>query len=776
MRRLLPLLTLLLALGPARPARCKSQAVLTSVQEVKSLSNTQAAQAIPVKLKATVTFVRPSEKNLFVMDAGFGVYVQYTRDIGLVPGDRVAVTGYTEPSFRAIVVAREVHFLAHGALPVPLPAQFSDLIKAKWDSRYVQISGHVLSAALDTAQSVHTLRILVKVPGGTVEGIMMNPGGLNPEDLLEADVRMNGVAGGEYDSKMQLAGMWLDMSSWKDLEILKPSASDPWSRPAIPADEVVSSYRFGNDSERVKIAGMLTYFEPAALAVVEQAGGKSILVTTRSTLPLHAGIGVEATGFPAIVDESVRMEDGELRPAAQAAQIQPQSIDWEKASAGLYAYNLVAMEGEVVGLVHDSRVDLFIIRAGGHLFSATLRRSSSDASQPDSAHLTPTVGSRVRVSGVCFVEPGDHWHDRLWFDIRMRSLGDIVVLQQPSWWTVKRLAYVVTLLSVVILIAVMWAGLLDRRLRKQTGILARQSQEDAIRERRLARQEQQRSHILELISSSAPLPEVLQEIQTMVSSRLSGASCRFELSTEHERSEHPTNPAVVFHELFSRHGASLGFLIATPLRQISSEVEISAAMIAGTRLAELAIDTRRLYSDLRHRSEHDLLTDIPNRFSMQKKLDQLMQSARRNEAVFGMIYVDLDRFKEVNDRYGHRIGDLYLQEVTRRMKLQLRSGDMLARIGGDEFIALVAILRSRTDAEEITVRLERCFDEPFELEGCRMHGSASVGLAVYPEDGATEEDLQHSADAAMYVNKESKQQIEKLSAHLHTIGSPEPLR
>ena len=90
------------------------------------------------------------------------------------------------------------------------------------------------------------------------------------------------------------------------------------------------------------------------------------------------------------------------------------------------------------------------------------------------------------------------------------------------------------------------------------------------------------------------------------------------------------------------------------------------------------------------------------------------------------------------------------------MKLQLRSNDVLARIGGDEFIALVPILRNRDDAEEIAVRLDRCFDEPFDLEGLHLRGSASVGLAVYPEDGTTEEELQRSADAAMYAHKESK--------------------
>jgi diguanylate cyclase (GGDEF)-like protein len=771
MRRLFPLLLLLQLCGQAGLGQ--GQPLITHVQEVKALTNAQATQKLPVKIEATVTYARPSEKNLFVMEDGAGIYVRFARDMGLMPGDRVAVTGYTEPSFRPIVVAREVRFLGHGTMPVAQPATFADLIQSKWDAGYVEVSGHVLSAALDDGQPYQSLRIRIKVPGGTVEGIVAHPGKLAPEQMLDADVRLTGVAGGEFDSKMQMAGVWLDLDSWKDVSFLKPAALDSWSQPLIPMDHVVYAYRFSNESARVRISGTLTYFEPGALAVIEQKG-RSMLVKTNSTLPLHEGVGVEATGFPAIADENVHLEDGQLRAATLQEQLQPRAIDWEGASAGKFAYNLVSMEGDVVGLVHDSRVDLFIIRSQGHLFSATLRQSSSDAGRTAYSQA-PSVGSRVRVSGICIMDSGNHWRDRLWFDIRMRSLDDVVVLQQPSWWTVKRMAYIVTIMSAFILIAVIWAGLLDRKLREQTGILAKQSQEDAIRQRRMARQEQQRSHILELISSSAPLAEVLREIQSMVSSRLYGASCWFELhgsSGDGAIVEKASGPGIVFHELFSHEGSSLGFLLAIPLLHGAVESDIPAALNAGARLAELAIDTRRLYSDLRHRSEYDLLTEIPNRFSMERHLEQLMLSARKSEAVFGLVYVDLDEFKQVNDRYGHRIGDLYLQEVTRRMKLQLRTGDVLARIGGDEFIALVPILHSRADAEEIAARLEQCFDEPFELEEVCLNGSASVGLAVYPEDGATKEELQRHADAAMYAHKESKRDY-RFGTEMRS--SPEPL-
>ena len=119
----------------------------------------------------------------------------------------------------------------------------------------------------------------------------------------------------------------------------------------------------------------------------------------------------------------------------------------------------------------------------------------------------------------------------------------------------------------------------------------------------------------------------------MVSTRLFGAPCWFELNAhvgDAAEAGRPTAEGVVFQDLFAPDGANLGRLLAAPLPRSAPDDEIAAALTAGARLAELAIDTRRLYSDLRHRSEYDLLTDIPNRFSMEKHLDRLMQGENRN--------------------------------------------------------------------------------------------------------------------------------------------------
>jgi diguanylate cyclase (GGDEF)-like protein len=146
-------------------------------------------------------------------------------------------------------------------------------------------------------------------------------------------------------------------------------------------------------------------------------------------------------------------------------------------------------------------------------------------------------------------------------------------------------------------------------------------------------------------------------------------------------------------------------------------------------------------------------------------LDALVDTAGQEAGIFGLIYIDLDKFKQVNDQYGHRVGDVYLQEAAARMKRQLRAQDILARLGGDEFAVLVSLVHSRADAEEIAYRLDRCFDQPFGIEGCVLNGSASVGLAIYPEDGISKDGLLSASDAAMYLAKNSKQ-----NSCVHEIG------
>jgi diguanylate cyclase (GGDEF)-like protein len=121
-----------------------------------------------------------------------------------------------------------------------------------------------------------------------------------------------------------------------------------------------------------------------------------------------------------------------------------------------------------------------------------------------------------------------------------------------------------------------------------------------------------------------------------------------------------------------------------------------------------------------------------------------------------LIYFDLDGFKTINDTYGHRTGDEFLQKLAARIKSQLRSQDKLARLGGDEFAVLVPLLRGREDLNDIIVRLEASLGDSIEVEGRALRCSASFGTAIYPQDATRREQLLEIADAAMYAAKLGK--------------------
>ena len=335
----------------------------------------------------------------------------------------------------------------------------------------------------------------------------------------------------------------------------------------------------------------------------------------------------------------------------------------------------------------------------------------------------------------------------------------VPAVSEPSWLNVDSLIWVVGALLIVVLIVGIWGWTQRLKVRRQTAVLTVHAEDEAASERHNAQLEHRRSHILEDINSSRPLNELIEQITELVSFSTNAAFCWCDLADGSRAGECPAivEPLrMVRRDIPASAGGSHGTLFAAIDPTVASTPDEAAALESGIRLATLSIETRKLYRDLVYRSEFDLLTDIYNRFAFERYLEEHIAKAREEESIFGLVYIDLDEFKQVNDQYGHHVGDLFLQEVSIRMKRQLRSGDMLARLGGDEFAALVPVAGNRAVIEEIAQRLERSFDAPFAVEGYVLRGAASVGLALYPEDGTTGDSLLGAADAAMYVSKHTK--------------------
>ncbi len=168
-----------------------------------------------------------------------------------------------------------------------------------------------------------------------------------------------------------------------------------------------------------------------------------------------------------------------------------------------------------------------------------------------------------------------------------------------------------------------------------------------------------------------------------------------------------------------------------------------------------AIERKQMLERLRHMAQYDPLTQLPNRQLFLDRLKTALARARRDQQPLSLLFIDLDRFKEVNDTLGHAMGDLLLQGVAQRLLECVRASDTVARLGGDEFVVLIEGCHLAEHAAGTAEKVRLAFDQAFDLEGNRLHIRPSIGIASYPDHGDEEHRLLVHADEAMYESKKS---------------------
>lgn len=749
-----------LAFGQSTPVVMPS-VQLTRASEIHELPPDQASRG-KVHLVGTVTYYDPLDYDLFVQDASGGVFVATTHPYPIHNGDLVEITGVTHQGYRTeIAPDPSIRAIGRGQKFTARRYEYAELATGKEDSQLVTIRGKVRALDIEQHENASYMHLDVGLAGGEVEVYLGSSAGFDPKSALGSLVEITAVAGGVFDAKTQLTGIVLYAPDASAIHRLSSSKVDLDQLPLTDIDKVFEAQRIDDTSRRVRVRGAVTYYRKGDAAVLE-GDGKSIFVQTRETNDLAIGDVVDAYGLPSNRDYAPSLRQAILIKTGGHEQIEPRAVSYADAFSGIYSDNLISLSGVLVSQLRDSGTNTLVMNIDGHLVNGSLRGKTSLPTFP--------IGSRIRIAGICRIVPGGPWRAPVLFHLEMRDASDIQVLSEPSWWTVGHLFGLVGALLVLALVITVWAVMLRKQVGRQT---------DRINRSMVLAGE--RSRILEKISSNHNLDAILAEICKSVMVLLPGFACSYCLTPEAEPAkgvDERTGGAdeLTYFELPLLGGVSnaIGKVVVSGPRDLVPAEDQQEVYATLSELATLAVERLQLHQQLVHHSTHDPLTELPNRRLCDSKLQSALEDAVRQQAQLAIVYIDLNGFKQVNDRYGHKIGDLYLKEIGARLHAQMRSADTLARIGGDEFLVIAPVTQS-TSATTLMKRLQACFDPPFQLDEHRVEGSASFGLALYPQDGNTAEELKRNADQSMYRAKRKAAEMPEAASRTGTSGRVLPM-
>ena len=225
-----------------------------------------------------------------------------------------------------------------------------------------------------------------------------------------------------------------------------------------------------------------------------------------------------------------------------------------------------------------------------------------------------------------------------------------------------------------------------------------------------------------------------------------------------EAAQHPIELAAV-HQSKTLGRSADGILVRrdgfeTPIEDSAAPIHNSSGQVTGAVIAFRDVSMARAMSlELSRLAQHDVLTNLPNRALFNDRLSQAIALAHRQAAHLALLFVDLDRFKDVNDSFGHAMGDTLLQSVARRLLACVRGSDTVSRHGGDEFVMLLSQVEGAKDAAVTAERVIAALVAPLRVAGRNLQVTASIGVSVYPDDAQEAETLINAADTAMYHAK-----------------------
>ncbi|HTV60997.1 MAG TPA: PAS domain S-box protein [Verrucomicrobiae bacterium] len=443
---------------------------LFTADQVRQLTQEQAALHYAVHLRGVVTFCDPNNFYLFVQDKTAGIYFRLDPALGnppLAAGQLIEIEGETDPGdFAPVVMADKVNILGAGTLPEADPVSFQQIASGQEDSQFVESHGIVRAARFDD-QSGYFL-VDIATGGGRLTAYARKLPLAQSGDLVDSTIAVRGVCVTEFNRRRQLFDIRLLVPRPTDLVIETAAPRNPFDAPTLPIEELLQFTPRGPYGHRVKVEGTVIYRQDDDAMYIEDAR-EGLYVETRQAGGLLPGDRVEVLGFPAKGEYTPMLQDAIFRKIGSGPQPVPDAIGTDEALQGTHDCRLVRLEAKIIDRAPIERF-LVLQTDTGFIFHAYLETKDGGM---DFANLEN--GDTVAVTGVCLIETGTWQAGQTWraksFRILMRSNADVAVLKSPPWWNLQKLLWAVGILGVIVLAAFAWVANLRRRVQKQTRII-----------------------------------------------------------------------------------------------------------------------------------------------------------------------------------------------------------------------------------------------------------------------------------------------------------------
>jgi diguanylate cyclase (GGDEF)-like protein/PAS domain S-box-containing protein len=738
----------------AAPAAGYGTPVVTSVRAARKFKPDPTGAPTRVHFHGVVTYFDTVTPNLFVQDKTGGIWVDL-RGLNTPlprPGQLLDIRGELKIGFAPYVAKPQWKVLGSAPFPKPVRLSYQQASNTVFDSQWVEIDGIVRSFTRLAEGNI--LAIDVITPAGAFSVRVPDYSAPFPMQLVDAKVRFRGVCGASFNQRQQFIAMHVMMPKLAVATVLEPAPADPFAVPKVDISKIGRFSASLTEVHRIRVTGIVTERYPGfGLYLMDGTGG--LYVQDQEGILPNPGDEVDVVGFPQSGSYTPVLKSSAMRATGVRKAIVPASITGKQAWTGLYDAQLVTISGVVEG-VNLHRAGFYSL----NLLSPDNIAYEASFGDPKTASHPPAIGSLLKLTGICSVRMGENGAP-VAFKIVLHGPEDALLISSPPWLTGQRAASILIIVTLLGLAVLYWVIDLRRRVARQTAVIKARLTSELALEERYRRMFERNLTGLYIASVGGALLDCNDTCAHIL-----GFPDREALLTQSHEAE---QLIAQFHEhLYDGKVGTVHQILNAeqPLRRVDgslrwvltnvrlvTQLDTSNAFIEG---GLVDITERKAAQDqVQFLAYYDSLTSLPNRSLLKDRLAQALAGARRHKEKVAILFLDLDRFKDINDSLGHSFGDLLLQEVARRLGTLSRAEDTISRVGGDEFLVVLTSLQS---AEDIALAAERVVAEinrPYVIEQHSFNISCSVGISVFPDHGADDETLIKNADAAMYRAKES---------------------